>query len=355
MAKEIEHTHPLAGKRVAVTGATGMLGSELVRQLVDAGASVRMVVRSSARLEPLSRSLRNDVEFSVFECELVNPVELKEAFADVDAVFHCAARVSFLLGDDSELVRTNTDIAHHVVNACLEAGVGRLVHVSSIAALGEPNAQGVIDAASFPDSVAGWNGYSLSKFYSENEVWRGIRNGLQATIVNPSIILGPGDWKGEGSAALFAVLSDGMLFYVPGENGYVDLRDVARAMILLATTPEAANKRFILNGINLTFKEFITLAAKSRGKRPPRWRVGEKGLCRLRVVSEWFAGITRTKPLLTKGLVKAAVGVSRYDGESVKGVIDLEYHPIEQTMQYMASAYLRDKRGAKGGKKSKQP
>lgn len=344
MGENLKHTHPLAGKRLAVTGATGMLGSELVRQLAGADASIRLVVRNAARLETLIRSLENEVKISVFECELTNPTELQEAFAEIDVVFHCAARVSFALADDKDLVRANTDITHHVVNACLEAGVERLVHVSSIAALGEPNAQGVIDADSYPDSVSGWNGYSLSKFYSENEVWRGIRYGLKATIVNPSIILGPGDWEGEGSAALFAALSSGMPFYVPGVNGYVDLRDVAAAMIGLSTAPEAVNKRFILNGANLSYREFITLAAKSMGKKPPRWLMGERGLTRLRKLSDGWAKITRAKPLLTESLVKAAVARNYYDGESVRQVIDFEYRPIGQTMQYLAAAYLKDKK-----------
>lgn len=336
-----------------MTGATGMLGGELVRQLAGTGAIIRLVVRNAARLDSLLKVLPDGVKTEITECELVNPVQLKEAFAGIDIVFHCAARVSFQLADDSELVRTNTDITHHVVNACLDAQVERLVHVSSIAALGEPNEQGVIDASSYPDSVAGWNGYSLSKFYSENEVWRGIRYGLKATIVNPSIILGPGDWKGEGSAALFAALSSGIPFYVPGVNGYVDLRDVAGAMIALSIVSEAINKRFILNGANLSYKEFITLAAQSMGKRKPRWSMGEKGLNRTQKLSGWFARITRTKPLLTEGLVKAALGDNQYDGDAVKQVIDFEYRPVGQTMQYLAAAYLSNKKHKKENKQKK--
>ena len=347
MEKRVGQHRPIAHKRVAVTGASGMLGGELVRQLAGTGASIRLVVRDISRLEPLIGSFGDGPQFDLVECELVNPIELKEAFTDMEIVFHCAARVSFGSADDPGLVRTNTDITHHVVNACLEAGVERLVHVSSIAALGEPNAEGLIDGGSYPDSVAGWNGYSLSKFYSENEVWRGIRYGLEATIVNPSIILGPGDWKGEGSAALFATLSGGIPFYVPGENGYVDLRDVARAMILLSTTQEAVGRRFVLNGTNLTYREFITLAAKSMAKTPPRWKMGEKGLNRARKASGWWARLFGKEPLLTEALVKAATSINRYDGEAIKQVVDFDYCPIGQTMQYMASAYLQDKKKAK--------
>ncbi|MDR0955168.1 MAG: SDR family NAD(P)-dependent oxidoreductase [Rikenellaceae bacterium] len=330
-------------KAIAITGATGMLGAELTRQLIPSGASLRLVVRNRAKLAPLMEQWGNPA-IEVIQTELTNPVELREAFTGVDIVFHCAAQVSFRLDENEDLVRANTDITHHVVNACIEAGVGRLIHVSSIAALGEPNTAGVITADSFPDSVAGWNGYSLSKFYSENEVWRGIRYGLKATIVNPSIILGPGPWKGEGSAALFAALGSGMPFYVPGGNAFVDVRDVAGAMMLLAEAEEAVGRRFILSGANVSFREFITLIAKSLGKRPPRYRLGERGLNRLRRMLDAVARLTRTKPLLSDDLVKAALTQSRYDGEAVKAVIPaFAYRPIEETIGYMAEAYLKDK------------
>jgi nucleoside-diphosphate-sugar epimerase len=326
-----ETAHPLSGMRIAVTGATGMLGGELVRQLLPTGARIRLIVRNRTKLDP---QFQNE---DTAACELVNPIELRQALTGIDIVFHCAARVSFRLDDDEQLVRDNTDIAHHVVNACLDAGIGRLVHVSSIAALGEPDANGMITAASFPESLAGWCGYSLSKFYSENEVWRGIRSGLQAVIVNPSVILGPGDRQGEGSAALFATLSGGCPFYVPGENGYVDLRDVARAMILLSTAPGVVGRRFILNGANLSYLEFMTRAAESRGKKPPRWRVDERGLRLLKTLSSGIARLTGKKPLLTPGLVRAALAVHRYDGEAVCRIIDFEYRPVEETMRYLAA------------------
>ena len=353
MGETITYNHALSGRRVAVTGASGMLGSELVRQLAETGAVVRLVVRNAARLEPLIRSLGGSIEPDVFECELVNPEVLKDAFAGTDIVFHCAAQVSFQ-SDDDDQVRTNTDITHHVVGACLEAGIGRLVHVSSIAALGEPNERGLIDEGSYPDNLAGWNSYSLSKFYSENEVWRGIRYGLQATIVNPSVILGPGDWKGRGSAALFAALSGGIPFYVPGANGYVDVRDVAAAMISLSTSAGAVNKRFLLNGANLSYKELITLASRSTGKRPPRWAVGERGLNRAWRITGWWAKMTRSKPLLSESLVRAALAANYYDGEAVKKAIGFEYRPIVQTMQYLASAYLSDKKQEKVIKSNKK-
>ena len=333
----------LTGKNVAVTGATGMVGQELVRQLVDSEATIRLVVRNRAKMESLLSDWTGKRP-EIVECELTNPVELKTAFEGIDIVFHCAAAVSFKLDPDDEMVRANTDITHHVVNACLDAKVGRLVHMSSIAALGEPNEQGIITTDSHPDTVSGWTGYSLSKFYSENEVWRGIQYGLEAVIVNPSIILGHGDWNGIGSSGLFGALAAGIPFYVPGVNGYVDVRDVATAMILLAVSPQAPGHRYILSGANLSYKELITLIVESVGKKPPRWNVGEKGLNAARKLENGWARLRGKEPRLTEGLVKAALGVSIYDGDAVKQVIDFDYRPIRETMKYMAEGYLKDKK-----------
>ncbi len=167
--------NPLKSKRIAITGFEEPTGAEIVRRLLPTGAHIRLVVREEEALAPPSR------ELEVVACELTNPVELREAFEGIDTVFHCAVQHT---GD--EVVRTNTDAAHHVVNACLDAGVGRLVYLGSSVVLGEPNAQGVFDANCYPDSISGWDDYTLSRFYAENEVWRGVCYGLRATIVNPS-------------------------------------------------------------------------------------------------------------------------------------------------------------------------
>ncbi len=195
--------NPLKNNRIAITGATEQFGAEIVRRLLPTGAHIRLIVREGAELAPPFR------ELEVVECELTNPVELREAFEGIDTVFHCAFQRT---GD--EVVRKNTDAAHHVVNACLDAGAERLVYLGSSVVLGEPNAQGVFDANCYPESVSGWDDYALSRFYAENEVWRGICHGLRATIVNPSPDTAPGR--------------------------------TAQEMIRLSTDEDAVNKRFII-------------------------------------------------------------------------------------------------------------
>lgn len=341
----MEQRESIKDKRVAVTGATGMLGGELVKQLLALGVRPLIVARNSARLQALYDFLGYDAALDVAETELTNPVELKEAFAGVDMVFHCAAKVSFRQGEAEDIVRTNTDITRHIVNACIGAGVGKLVHVSSIASLSPVSGDGrPVDENCCPDNITGWNGYSTSKYYSENEVWWGVQQGLKAVIVNPSVILGPGDWSGYGSAALYARLAKGMPFYTEGVTGYVDVRDVAGAMIELAGTPAAEGRRFILSSENLSYRELITKVAKSAGKKAPRIRVGRGVLSSLEVVERLMGKITGREPLLTKGVIKTAVTKSHYDSGAVKGISGFSFRPVDETISYMAAEYEKYKK-----------
>ncbi|MDR2885715.1 MAG: NAD-dependent epimerase/dehydratase family protein, partial [Rikenellaceae bacterium] len=204
-------------KRVAVTGSTGMLGSHLVAELLRRGyGDVVLPVRSLARLGALEATLRRERLLSGApenECEklgipcgvaslpALHPVEvalndpngLREAFAGVDAVFHCAAAVS--LGDDDaqELIETNVEMTEHVVDAAIACRVRRLVHTSSVAALGEARpGETLIDESCELENISGTAPYGVSKFFSENRASRGVLQGLEVVIVNPGIILGAG-------------------------------------------------------------------------------------------------------------------------------------------------------------------
>ncbi len=329
---------------VAVTGATGMLGRSLVARLVDTGAVIRLVSRHAARCEPLLRSFPAG-RFEVVGTELVEPHGMRKAFRGADLVFHCAAGVSFRGLEDGEagLVGINTSLAHHVVNACLEAGTGRLVHVSSIASLGRRNSEPKMDEGSYPENLDGWNDYAVSKYYSENEVWRGIHRGLDAVIVNPAVILGSGDWKGHGSPALFDFFARGIPFYTAGVTGYVDVEDVARAMTALAVEPSASGRRFVLCAENLSYREIIGLIARSVGKRPPTVELGEKSLKMSALASRWLSRLTGKEQKITEQIIRAAVNRCHYDGGAVREVIGFEYTPIEQTVARIAAEYLKQK------------
>lgn len=331
----------LKGKLIAVTGATGLLGRELVRQLLPHGATIRLIVRDRKRLSGLYEHLGSIPDFEIVETELTNPIELAEAFTGVYILFNCAAQVSFRFDDKEDIVRVNTDIARHVAEASIKAKVGRLVHVSSIASMCQLSDGGPIDETCYPDNITGWNGYATSKYYSENEIWRGIMQGLDAVIVNPSVILGPGDWNGSGSAALFAVLSHGLPAYTEGGTGVVDVRDVARAMTDLSVTDCASGKRFIVSGANVTYKELISKISGVSGKRPPKIKAGLKTLNLFASLFNTAMRLAGKDTRLTAGLIKTALAETSYSSKALEKTTGFVFTPLDDTISYMASEYRK--------------
>lgn len=339
-------------RKVAVTGATGLVGSHLTAELIGLGyTEIVLPVRNAARLSNLDKTLErmgvsaSGVRLSVIETELTNPVELAEAFEGVDVVFNCAAAVALGTMDDEQLIRSNVDITAHVVDAALAAGVRKLVHVSSIAALGEASeGSPVIDETSLPESLSGLPAYYASKCLCEREVARGAACGLQTVTVNPALILGEGDWR-SGSTAMIPYLTIGEPFYTDGVTAFVDVRDVARAMAALSECEQAAGERFILSSGNLTYREFLTIAARASGKRPPFIRAGRAALG-LAWRGAWLWGkITGKQLLFTRDVAQVMVKKTYFSTEKIEKTINFEFTPIETTVDRIIKQYLSEKNG----------
>ena len=343
----------LTEKKIAVTGGTGMLGSHLVAALLNEGCGVRLLVREESDRELLRRTLERTGTAALYDkiefrpTALNNPHELGEALRGIDIVFHCAARVSFDPAEAEAVVSSNTEIATHIVNSCLECGVELLVHVSSIATLGRPlDADAPITENCILNSLVGRSAYAVSKIYAENTVRRGMQQGLRAVIVNPSIILGEGDWR-RGSAALIAQAVRNRLFYTEGVKGYVDVRDVARAMIRLAGTPQAAGKRFIVSAGDLSFRELADRVAETAGHARPRIRVGKTVLQMLARLDDRLSRATGRKRMLPDSFVTDATDSLRYDGSELLRTIDFRYTPLKETVARVVRAYLEDRKSCR--------
>ena len=326
-----------------------MLGGELALQLArDGYTDITLPVRNLARLgRLLARMEAERLDPKVLhpvEVSLSFPEEMREVLKGAAALFHCAALVDF--GDrDCNIVAGNVEITSTLVDAALECGVGIMVYVSSIAVLGESDPPGAPLTERNPlHSLDGEPPYTVSKFLSEQQVRRGMEQGLRAVIVQPSVILGEGRWRGAGSGAVVRLVSSGLPFFTTGVTGYVDVRDVARAMILLFGTEKAVGETFILNGHNVSFKEFITLAADAAGKPRPRFKAG-RGLLGSLYTVEKIASLFGYRPRLSRLAVRSATSVTHYDGSKVKQYINIEYTPFEDTVRRVVKAYLDDKSG----------
>lgn len=348
--KQNEMSDVLQTKRVAVTGGTGLIGSHLVAELLKRGCRVKLLVRDMRRIGQLRATLSRmgaesyygRIEFC--ETELNNPHTLASALAGVGVVFHCAALVTFDPEEDEKVVAVNTEITTHVVNACLRCEVELLVHISSIATLGACRpGQRAIDETCILSNPVGRSPYSISKIYAENVVRRGMTQGLRAVIVNPSVVIGEGE-PHSSSSRLVAFAMRRRLFYTKGVKGYVDVRDVARAAVLLAETSQAVGKRFIISAENLSFKALFSMAARISGHWPPVICMGSRALNGIykveKLLYRWFG----RRPILSEALIANACDASYYDSGRMRNLLGFEYTPIRETLERVIHYYQKQEK-----------
>jgi dihydroflavonol-4-reductase len=318
---------------VLVTGATGFIGSVLTRQLVSDGIDVRIFRRDDSSLDLLGEAAEV-VEHAVGDLSYAR--SLYEAMADVDRVYHVAAKVSFARGDREALHRVNADGTANVVNAALEAGVDRLVHTSSIAALGRPVAADIlIDETTEWRDAAPRSAYAQSKRRAELEVHRGIAEGLDAVIVNPSLVFGVGG-PGTNTRRIVDAVRTGWLPAVPpGGTNVVDVKDVA-AGHRKAMRQGETGRRYLLGGENLSWTAIATTLAEAFGVAPPSYTVPPFLLKTGAFVSEAIATLTRTRPVLPRATARSAVRTDRYDNSRAQSELGCRFRSFAETARRVA-------------------
>ena len=316
----------LENKKVLVTGAAGLVGNELIKQLLAAGEKVKAIYHST----PLSFS---HPALETAQCDILDVVALEEAMHGITHVYHSAAVVSFDPKDKRHLLKINIEGTANVVNACINAEVKKLVHVSSVAALGRIRKDETITEEMNWTEETSNSIYGKSKYLGELEVWRGIGEGLEAVIVNPTLILGGDNWE-TGSSAIFKNAYNEFKWYTEGISGFVDVRDVARAMILLMNS-EITAQRFILNGENLSYREIFSSIAKCFGKKPPHKKV-TPFLAEMVWRSEALKTmLTGKKHLLTKESARTAQVKVYFDNSKILKVLpQFQFTKIKKTIEY---------------------
>jgi dihydroflavonol-4-reductase len=324
---------------VLVTGATGFVGSVLTQQLVDSGVDVRIFRRDTSSLELLGKYAER-VGHAVGN--LTRARSLYDAMQGVDRVYHVAAKVSFDPGDREVLRRVNADGTANVVNAALETGIDRLVHTSSMAAFGRPvDPQGSIDETTPWQGASHRSAYARSKRRAELEVHRGIAEGLDATIVNPSLVFGVGGPDTNTRRIVDASRSGWLLAAPPGGTNVVDVRDVA-AGLRAAMVKGETGRRYFLGGQNLSWKALAGTLAEAFDAPLPRRTVPSWLLRAGGVVAEGVATITRTQPFLTRTTARTASRTYRYDNSRARRELGCTFRPFEETASHIADALSRD-------------
>ena len=255
---------------VLITGGTGLVGRHLLEKLLAAGERVRALHRpASDRMQVEDYLKKKEIDASAlewFEAELWDGDRLEEALQGCSQVFHCAAVVSFHHRDAARMMEVNRDATAMLVNTMLHVGVSELIHISSVSALGRKEGEPVHEDVPFEEG-SGVTHYARIKYLAELEVWRGKEEGLKVLVINPVIVLGPGDFK-RSSSTMFALAHKGFQWYPSGSNGFVSASDVARACQLLVTH-NCWNDRFMLCAENLSYRQVMTWMAESLETPPP--------------------------------------------------------------------------------------
>jgi dihydroflavonol-4-reductase len=253
--------------KTLVTGATGFIGSHLVRALSERGDELKLLLRKSSRVEHLA-----DAEFSRATGDVLDRRTVKRAMSDVDRVFHCAGKTSLRRSDRDRVYRVNVEGTRNVLAAAAEAGVERVVHTSSVGAIGPaPRGRAVDENQPFPASGLGV-AYVNSKHEAEVEALRLAAQGLDVVIVNPTFVLGPDAPSGTSMALVRRFLLRQIPAYVEGALNIVDVRDVAQGH-LLADRKGRSGERYILGGRNFTLQRLFADLARISGVSPPPLRL----------------------------------------------------------------------------------
>ncbi|NQY04738.1 MAG: NAD-dependent epimerase/dehydratase family protein [Flavobacteriaceae bacterium] len=327
---------------ILVTGGTGLVGSHLLLDLTVKGLTVRATKRAQSSLDNVRKvfSLYAENGTELFEsiewidADLLDLPALELAFADVTHVYHCAAVIAFDPKQYKNLRNTNITGTANVVNLCISNNIEKLVHVSSIAALGD-NKQ-LISETTHWNSEGQNSMYAISKYGAELEVWRASQEGLQVVVVNPGVILGDVFFK-TGSGKIFTKLKNGFKHFTSGSIGFVDVKDVSTTMIKLMES-DIHQEQFILITENWSYEKLFRSIVQHMGKSTKLKKTSANQL----KIAYWLDTIKGKlffgKRSLFKSTIKTSQKTLLYDNTKIKEALDFEFIPLEESVKRIATS-----------------
>lgn len=311
---------------IVVTGASGLVGSYVVKELSKQHHNIIALYNSSTP----SKELESLAQWQ--KVDILNITLLEEILFNAKQVYHCAAIVSFNPKEKNLMQQLNIEGTKNVVNACINCGVEKLVHVSSVSALGRirPGEQ-ISESMNWTEDTSN-SEYGKTKYLSEMEIWRGIGEGLKAVIVNPSIILGAGNWN-TGSTAIFKNVYNEFPWYTNGSSGFIDVSDVAKAMIALMESDINA-ERYVLSAWNETYRNVFDEIAKNFQKKKPSKEVTPLVAAIVWRFEYLKSIITKQNPLITKETAATALTKVVYDNSKLlKALPDFQYADFNKSIE----------------------
>jgi nucleoside-diphosphate-sugar epimerase len=324
-------------KKIFITGGTGFLGAYLIRLLLQQGENrLYALRRGEGSKEPFGEGYE---KVQWIEGDVRDPALMLDILSDMDQVYHAAAVTSYAPNMARKMWQVNVDGTTNIVNAALHHQIDKLVYVSSIAAIGRTSPVEEFDEQKIWQHSR-WNTrYGFTKFHGELEVWRGIEEGLRASIINPSVMLGAGPWD-RGAGKLFRWVYKGLRRFPEGATGWVDVRDVAAAALHLMES-DILGKRYIISSENRSFQYILERIAESLDRPAPVKRISP---FQKATVWRWAAFrslFSKQTPLITRETVRQSSCIFHYHNQLSVKELGISYTPIRKTIEETAGAFLK--------------
>ncbi len=328
---------PKLGK-IFITGGSGFLGAYIIQKLVQNNIAVKALYRYNKLPFFIPPSISEHVEW--VEGDILDTVIIDEALKDCTGIIHSAALVSFRASERKKMYTINIEGTKAVVNAAIENNISRFVHISSVAALGRTKNREFVSENKEWDETENHTHYAITKNQAEMEVWRGFGEGLEGVIINPSTILGFGDWHGS-SPGLFKNAFKEFPWYTEGVNGFVGVEDVAEITVQLLLS-QINEKRFIANSENWSFHELMDCIAEGFGKRKP-YRKATPFLGEIAWrMEKWKHFFSEGTPLLTRESARIARSSTRFDNKSLlKALPNFKFTSLKNVITEACPQYLQ--------------
>ena len=331
---------------ILVTGGTGLVGAHLLYHLTKNDEKIRAIYRSKEKIEVVKKvfSYYTDdpsliKKITWFKADITDVPSMVPAFIGIEKVYHCAAFISFNPKDYVAMRKVNIHGTAIIVNLSIDAKIKKLCFVGSVAAIGDSLNGELITEENEWNKDLDNSGYSITKFGAEMEVWRASQEDVEVVIVNPGVILGAGFWT-TGSGKLFHQVYHRFKYYTMGVTGFVGVKDVVAAMILLMNS-NVKNERFILVSENKTYRELFFLIADTFGKKRPvinikPWQIALFWRC-----SSVISRFTRKEPLLSKYAAKSAHEVSEYSSRKIRETLNFKFEKRASVVKEVCNNYTK--------------
>ncbi len=333
---------------ILITGGTGLVGSHLLFELVKRGKKVSALKRENSNLSKVQHVFSyysnnySDIfaKITWINGDILDYDSICNALEGINEIYHTAGMVSFNPKEKENVKHINIQGTKNIVNVALEKKIKKLCYVSSVAAIGNPYNEEPVNEDYILTNQNAKSIYAYSKLNAEMEVWRGMTEGLNAVIVNPSIILGPGDWE-KSSSKIFKTIWKGFKFYTKGITGFVDVRDVCTIMIDLMEK-NIFNERFIVNAENISYKILFQKIAENLNVSPPNI-----------YASPFLSGITwrleklrafvlNCTPIITKETDKSGHSITYYSNNKIIETLGYQFLSINQSIKEICQFFLQD-------------